>query len=121
MTQSSPTSARTAVGPASTTETRVPSRSSAPADVARFASARSNTPRSMTAASGTGVECEMIAPDGETNCAVVNVLSDASRGRPRMSKLSVASTPVQCTGSPIVACSSQTSVDTPRRASRSAA
>ena len=68
MTQSSPTTARTAVGPASTTETRAEPQFGA-GGLARFASARSNTPRSMTAASGTGVECEMIAPDGETNCA----------------------------------------------------
>src|SRR5438477_8945347 len=60
-------------------------------------------------------------PDGDTNSAVVSGLSVVSRGRPSTSKLSVARTPVQCTGSPTRPCSSQTSVDTPRRARRSAA
>src|ERR1043166_5118943 len=63
----------------------------------------------------------MVIPDGDTNCAVVSALSVASRGRPSTSKLSDASTPVQCTGSPTSVCSSQTSVDRPRRARRSPA
>src|SRR3954466_1860202 len=60
-------------------------------------------------------------PAGDTNRAAVSGLSVASRGSPSMSKLSVARTPVQCTGSPTAPCSSHTSVDTPPRARRSAA
>ena len=93
--QLSPTSARTDAGPVSTSETRVPTRTSAPAASARLASARSNATRSITAASGVGVEYGILSPDGDTNCAVVKVFSVASCGRPRASKLSLARMPVQ--------------------------
>src|SRR5260221_7050695 len=58
--------------------------------------------------------------DGDRNRAAISVLSVASRGRSSSSKLSAARMPVQCTGSPTVACSSHSTVSSPARASRSA-
>src|SRR5580765_1257803 len=59
-------------------------------------------------------------PPGETNRTEVNWFSVAQAGRSKPAKLSAESTPVQWTGSPTRSCSSQTSVRTPRSASRAA-
>ena len=71
VTHVSPTSARTEVESVSTADTLVPTRTCAPAASARLASAWSNATRSMTAASGVGVEYGILNPDGDTKCAVV--------------------------------------------------
>src|SRR5437667_2699851 len=60
-------------------------------------------------------------PEGETNRALVNAFNVASRGKSNSSKLSAARMPVQCTGSPIVECSSHSRTPAPRHARRSAA
>src|SRR6478672_7288374 len=59
-------------------------------------------------------------PPGDRNRTEVRCLRVAVRGRSNFAKLSAARTPVQCTGSPTRSCSSQTSVRTPRSASRAA-
>src|SRR3954451_18872908 len=59
-------------------------------------------------------------PPGDRNRSAVSWLSVAVSGRSKSAKLSADRTPVQWTGSPTRACSSQTSVRTPRSASRAA-
>ena len=57
------------------------------------------------------------APDGEKNRTVCRGFSTASRGSVNSSNASHAMTPVQCTGSPLVACSSKSATSRPADAS----
>src|SRR4249919_2868757 len=59
-------------------------------------------------------------PPGDRKRTDDSWLSVVLSGRSNFAKLSAARTPVQCTGSPMRSCSSQTSVRTPRSASRAA-
>src|SRR5436190_12046191 len=75
----------------------------------------------MTTASVAGVEYSMVSPEGAKNRTVRSGFRIASRGRSNSSKASAARTPVQCTGSPLVPCSSNSATDAPLRASCHAA
>ena len=116
---SPPTDARTPAASTSSAVTRAPARSSAPAAIRAIGQRAVESGRSITVASGEAWSSRRDAARRQEPGRRQRV-EGRRLGQAELVEALGRETPVQCTGSPMRACSSQTSVRTPRPARRAA-